>query len=58
MDEPAMAMTRSANHPAAPPDVTGPFPVAEVMRRIQAALREGAPPSYEALLAFGEPRVG
>lgn len=29
--------------------------VAETMRRVQTALRAGAPPSYEALLAFGTP---
>jgi hypothetical protein len=30
-------------------------PVADTMRRVHAALRAGAPPSYEALLAFGIP---
>jgi hypothetical protein len=53
-----MTATRPASAPAAHPDLPGTYPVAEVMRRIQAALREGTPPSYEALLAFGEPRVG
>jgi hypothetical protein len=32
-----------------------PWPVADTMRRVHAALRDGAPPSYEALLAFGTP---
>ncbi len=40
----------------APPRSPLPCPmVAETMRRVQAALRAGAPPSYEALLAFGTP---
>ena len=32
-----------------------PCPVGDVMRRVQAQLRSGAAPSFEALLAFGEP---
>jgi hypothetical protein len=31
--------------------------VADTMRRVHAALRAGAPPSYEALLAFGTPET-
>lgn len=33
-----------------------PCPVADVMRRVQSQLRAGAAPSFEALLALGEPR--
>ncbi|MFA9430323.1 hypothetical protein [Egicoccus sp. AB-alg2] len=33
-----------------------PCPVADVMRRVQAQLRAGEAPSFEALLALGEPR--
>ncbi len=32
-----------------------PCPVADTMRRVQAELRAGSPPSFEALLAFGAP---
>jgi len=32
-----------------------PCPVADTMRRVQAQLRAGSPPSFEALLAFGAP---
>jgi hypothetical protein len=40
---------------AAPGRAPSPCAVADTMRRVQAALRAGAPPSYEALLAFGTP---
>jgi hypothetical protein len=39
-------------------DATGtPCPVAETMLRVQAMLRHGTPPSFEALFAYGEPSV-
>jgi len=37
---------------------TAPCAAAETMRRVQDQLRRGVAPTYEALLAFGEPRVG
>jgi hypothetical protein len=39
----------------APARTSSPCAVADTMRRVHAALRAGAPPSYEALLAFGTP---
>jgi hypothetical protein len=49
--------------PTPPPrsDATGPSGgdrVAETMRRVQAQLRGGHAPSFEALLALGEPTRG
>jgi hypothetical protein len=43
--------------PTARPGGGGPLDhaVAETMRRVQEQLRRGAAPSFEALLAFGEP---
>lgn len=41
-------------------DVAGvfaPCPVAATMRRVQAQLRAGAAPTFESLLAFGEPSL-
>jgi ribosomal protein S5 len=35
---------------------SAPCPVADVMRRVQAQLQAGRAPSFEALLALGEPR--
>ena len=46
-----MMMTTS---PATTP---APCPVADTMRRVQDQLRRGAAPTFESLLAFGEPAV-
>lgn len=35
-----------------------PCPVGDVMRRVQAQLRSGRAPSFEALLALGAPAQG
>ena len=35
--------------------VSAPCPVAATMRRVQAQLRAGAAPTFESLLAYGEP---
>lgn len=40
------------------PTATAPCAAAETMRRVQDQLRRGVAPTYEALLAFGEPRLG
>lgn len=42
---------------SAPAPSPVPGPVADTMRRVQDQLRAGAAPSFEALLAFGEPRL-
>jgi hypothetical protein len=47
MDEPAM-IPQALGGPA-------PCPVADTMRRVQDQLRRGAAPSFESLLAYGEP---
>lgn len=40
-----------------PTTVSAPCPVADTMRRVQDQLRRGAAPTFEALLAFGEPSI-
>jgi hypothetical protein len=49
MDTPVMT--------SSPATTPAPCPVADTMRRVQEQLRTGAAPSFEALLAFGEPRL-
>lgn len=34
-----------------------PCPVADTMRRVQDQLRRGAAPSFESMLAYGEPAL-
>jgi hypothetical protein len=53
MDDPAM--TDALGEPTAS---AVPCAAADTMRRVQDQLRRGVAPTYEALLAFGEPRVG
>jgi hypothetical protein len=40
-----------------PTAVSAPCPAADTMRRVQDQLRRGAAPTFEALLAFGEPSL-
>jgi hypothetical protein len=56
MDDPAMTTfpPTTAAHTAV---VSAPCPAADTMRRVQDQLRRGVAPTYEALLAFGEPTV-
>jgi hypothetical protein len=53
MDDPAMTPDASTS----PSEASAPCPVAETMLRIHRSLRDGFAPSYEALLAFGEPQL-
>jgi hypothetical protein len=64
MDEPSMpppaapsASPAAGAATATPARSPSPCPVADTMRRVHAALRAGAPPSYESLLAFGIPET-
>jgi len=51
-----MDTTRTRTAPAAGQEAAVACPVADVMRRVHEQLRGGVAPSFEALLAFGEPR--
>ncbi|GGI04199.1 hypothetical protein [Egicoccus halophilus] len=50
-------MTTTTATALSTPPAAAPCPVAEVMRRVHAQLRAGTAPSFESLLAFGEPRA-
>lgn len=45
----------TAEMPPPTAQVSAPCPVGDVMRRVQAQLRSGRAPSFEALLALGAP---
>lgn len=49
-----METAPTAEMPVPAAQVT-PCPVGDVMRRVQAQLRTGTAPTFEALLAFGAP---
>lgn len=58
MSAPAATLVRVAPAAATPaPTAVADCPVAATMRRVHEQLRRGMAPSYDALLAYGEPAV-